>query len=388
MGKDNATLPTRSKFVQGTQDAPVIASQKTWLEGDALAQLQRTARLPGMTKVVGMPDLHPGKGTPIGAAFFSTTHIYPYLVGNDIGCGMGLFSTNAKVKKIKLDRWERRLRAGDICGPWNGDTGEWLKKYGVSPTGHERSLGTIGGGNHFAELLRVERIDDEGKFEELGLSKDFAVLLVHSGSRGLGEQILRSHVDRFKDGGLASGSEDALEYRQRHDHAVKWARVNRALIAERMASALGLKECPVLDVTHNSVVPANVGNEKGWLHRKGAAPADEGVIAIPGSRGSSTFLVAPQGDGEINCHSLAHGAGRKWSRSDAKARLRKNYRPKDLQRTELGGRVLCDDRDLLYEEAPQAYKAIDSVVNALIGAGVASSVAMLTPLMTYKVVKP
>ena len=141
---------------------------------------------------------------------------------------------------------------------------------------------------------------------------------------------------------------------------------------------------PLLDVTHNSVVASQLGGQKGWLHRKGAAPANEGVVPIPRSRGSATFLVAPDGDGELNLQSLAHGAGRKWSRSSAKARLRGRYGANELERTEIGGRVLCDDRDLLYEEAPQAYKPIASVVQALDDAGVARSVAMLNPLMTYK----
>ena len=374
-------------FIQGTIDAPIIASRKTWIEGESLVQLQRTAALPGMCRVVGMPDLHPGRGTPVGAAFFSKTHLYPYLVGNDIGCGMGLWQTSGNVNKIKLNRWERRLRAGDICGPWDGAAEEWLERQGVAPSGHEHSLGTIGGGNHFAELLRVTRVDDSKTFDGMTLSREQVVLLVHSGSRGLGEQILRAHVDSFRDGGLVSESDDARSYCNKHDHAVSWAKANRQLIAERIASAIGLDISPVLDVTHNSVVAAKIDDEEGWLHRKGAAPADEGVIAVPGSRGSATFLVEPKGDGVVNCLSLAHGAGRKWSRSDAKARLRKTFSPTDLVRTDFGGRVLCDDRDLLYEEAPQAYKSIDDVVQSLIGAGVASSVAMLTPVMTYKVTR-
>ena len=83
-------------------------------------------------------------------------------------------------------------------------------------------------------------------------------------------------------------------------------------------------------------------------------------------------------------HSLAHGAGRKWSRSEARSRLSGRYRIADLERTRLGGRVICEDRDLIYEEAPQAYKDVHQVVRDLEQAGLIDPVATLRPLVTYK----
>src|SRR6058998_1353480 len=74
-------------------DVKIIAGPKTWIEGDAVQQLKKTAELPGMVRAVGMPDLHPGPGTPVGAAFVSKGRFYPHLVGNDIACGMGLWQT-------------------------------------------------------------------------------------------------------------------------------------------------------------------------------------------------------------------------------------------------------------------------------------------------------
>lgn len=68
----------------------LIASSKSWIEGEALRQLKNALELPGMRFVIGLPDLHPGKGNPIGAAFVSECRLYPFLVGNDIGCGIGL----------------------------------------------------------------------------------------------------------------------------------------------------------------------------------------------------------------------------------------------------------------------------------------------------------
>lgn len=78
-----------------------IATENTWIESKAIQQLQTTAALPNMVSVVGMPDLHPGRGYPIGAAFFSTQRFYPALVGNDIGCGMSLFQTDIKTTDRK-----------------------------------------------------------------------------------------------------------------------------------------------------------------------------------------------------------------------------------------------------------------------------------------------
>src|SRR5215831_13437847 len=92
-----------------TATVRVIASTKTWIEGEALRQLEKTAALPGMKQVVGMPDLHPGRGNPIGAAFVTAGIFYPLLVGNDVGCGMGLWHTGLARAKFKAQRALKRL---------------------------------------------------------------------------------------------------------------------------------------------------------------------------------------------------------------------------------------------------------------------------------------
>lgn len=360
----------------------VVASPGAWIEGDAVSQLEGVARLPGMRAAIGMPDLHPGKGSPIGAAFVSEGIFYPTLVGNDIGCGMGLWSTDLLKRKARRDRWADRL--DDLDGPWDGDVGAALAEVGVAATDHDGSLGTIGGGNHFAELQIVERIEDEATLAAAGLDRDRLVLLVHSGSRGLGEAVLRAHTDVHAGAGLADDGEPARTYLQRHDHATAWARVNRGLIARRFADSIGAELRQVLDISHNRVDPIDTPAGRRWLHRKGAAPSTEGLVVIPGSRGSVSYLVAPDASRDDAGWSLAHGAGRKWKRSDAKARLRDRYRPDDMQQTALGSRVICEDRDLLYEEAPEAYKDIDDVVAALVDAGLCRIVAILKPLITYK----
>ena len=125
-------------------------------------------------------------------------------------------------------------------------------------------------------------------------------------------------------------------------------------------------------------------NETVWLHRKGAVAADGDFVVIPGSRGSLSYLVKPTGDGESHAWSLAHGAGRKWARSEARLRMRERFSVAELAQTGFGGRVICEERDLLYEEAPAAYKNIEAVVQDLVDAGLVSVIATFRPLLTYK----
>jgi release factor H-coupled RctB family protein len=359
----------------------VIASPQSWVEGEAVRQLEAMARLPGMRMAVGLPDLHPGKGAPVGAAFTSEGILYPYLVGSDIGCGMGLFDVDLLARKAKPERWAAKL---DLEGPWSGDAEGFLSEHGVKATGFEAALGTVGGGNHFAEVQRVDAVHDAESFAALGLAADRLLLLVHSGSRGLGEAILRAHVDRHAAGGLGDDSAEARAYLTRHDHAVAWGRANRALVARRVLDGIGTLGRRVLDVCHNSVTPLQVEGRTQWLHRKGAAPSDEGPVVIPGSRGALSYLVAPVGDGRGSAHSLAHGAGRKWTRTSARERMRERFTAESLTRTAFKSHVVCENKDLLFEEAPPAYKAIDRVVTDLVEAGLVRVVATLAPVLTYK----
>ena len=107
-------------------------------------------------------------------------------------------------------------------------------------------------------------------------------------------------------------------------------------------------------------------------------------MVIPGSRGSLSYLVKPTGDGASHAWSLAHGAGRKWARSEARLRMRERFGPHQLLQTGLGSRVVCEERDLLYEEAPEAYKNIGAVIEDLVAAGLVSVIATFRPLLNYK----
>src|SRR5512138_1528446 len=360
----------------------LFASAKSWIEGEALRQLYATSKLEGMRLAVGFPDLHPGKGSAVGAAFVTEGLIYPYLIGGDIGCGMALFKTDLVRRDVKLDRWAQI--PFDLEHVWTDAISQVLAREELDSTEFDEALGTLGGGNHFAELQAVEEILNAREFKQLGLGKQQLVVLVHSGSRGLGESVLRDYVAEHQANGADAESSAAAAYLQGHDLAVRWAKVNRKLLAERFAQALGAEADLLWDGCHNSITPRELEGETGWVHRKGAVVAEDEAVMIPGSRGSLSYLVKPLGDGESRAWSLAHGAGRKWARSEARLRMRERFGMHQLTQTPLGGRVICEQRELLYEEAPAAYKNIEDVVQDLVEAGLISVIATFRPLLTYK----
>ena len=357
----------------------IISSADSWIEQIAIDQLQQNAQLEGIARAVGLPDLHAGRGIAVGAAFWSRTHVYPHLVGNDIGCGMGLWQVDTPVRKFKLDTAARKLTGLEAV--WAGDAGAALRDAGLPETLAAESLGSIGGGNHFAELLCVDGVADDAAFERAGFDRGHVYLMMHSGSRGLGQAVLLRHMERQTVLPLMAGSDACTAYLRDHDEAVRWAVLNRRVIAARFFERLGFQGRQRLDICHNSVTP----HDGGWLHRKGAAPADKGLIVVPGSRGDLTYIVRPRlENADRALYSLAHGAGRKWSRSEARAKLERRFTAADLERTKLGSRVICEDRELIFEEAPQAYKAIHQVIEDLNAAALIDVVATLRPLITYK----
>ena len=263
----------------------LIASNKLWLEDAAVQQLKTTAQLPGMQQVVGLPDLHPGRGYPVGAAFFSTGRFYPALVGNDIGCGMALWQTDVLAAKARPDKLDQQLSNLDHAI----DEAEWAALVQLEPALDQQrqaleqalsdagidgaamaSLGTIGGGNHFIELQVVETVFDSARFEAAGLQAKRLQVLVHTGSRGLGQQILRRHVDQFSHAGLEAESSAAQQYLQQHGCALQFAKLNRLLAGLRVLQRLRCSGALVLDVHHNFVASQEIGGQAGWLHRKGA----------------------------------------------------------------------------------------------------------------------
>jgi len=368
----------------GHAEVRMISSSKCWIDGNALSQLHKAAARPGMLLAVGLPDLHAGIGCPVGSAFAAAGVFYPDLIGTDIGCGIALWHSDLPAaKSSKVPKWADKLE--DLDEPWEGDTDAWLAAYGIQATGHERSLGTIGAGNHFAELQKVEKVLDPQRFDALRLDTKQLVLLVHSGSRGLGKSVVFEYTGKKGGAGTDVSDEAGHAYLEGHNRSIAWAKANRALIAERFLSQLGATLEPVCDAPHNFLEQTVWNDQPVWLHRKGAAPSDRGVLVIPGSRGALSYLVEPSGNRETSAFSLAHGAGRKWDRSSCCGRLERHYSVKQLSTTELGGHVICTDRDLLCEEAPQVYKNIGTVIDAMESRGLMNVIATLRPLLTYKI---
>ncbi|MGW3784169.1 RNA ligase RtcB family protein [Micromonospora chokoriensis] len=349
----------------------VFASPTSWIESDALAQCQQVAALDGMIHVAGMPDLHPGKGAPIGAAMASTV-LYPFLVGSDIGCGIAVFPI--KLRRAVPERLAARFP--DLDRTLDADDPAWAVVEGDVPAGHLDGLGTVGRGNHFVELARVGPVLDPGHAARLGVDADDLVLVVHSGSRGLGERILRTHTEAHG----AGAAPDPAAYLAMHDDAVRWGSLNRRVLAARVAYALGAEPSdPIVDQCHNLVEI----RDGVYLHRKGAAPGDGRDVLVAGTRGTPSYLVTAHAGPDAN-HSVAHGAGRKMSRSDALRRGRAKHTVEELRRTPLGSLVVCGDRQLLFEEAPTAYKRIEQVIADLVEHRLATPVASTIPLITYK----
>lgn len=129
---------------------------------------------------VGLPDLHPVI-TPVGAVVITENVIYPHLIDNDIGCGMSMFMTDIKRRKFKFDKIVKKLESiedlREIPLPGEENLNSYIDLLG-------ENLGTIGGGNHFAEIQEADAVFDEETFLNLEFDKNQIMLLVHSGSRG------------------------------------------------------------------------------------------------------------------------------------------------------------------------------------------------------------
>ncbi|MEZ4400886.1 MAG: RtcB family protein [Kofleriaceae bacterium] len=396
----------------------LISSPDVWMEGDATAQLAAVATLAGCVRAVGMPDLHPGCGYPIGAVVATRAVVHPQLIGGDAGCGARLVVTS--VARATPDQLERRLRAQFTTSPvedadvhalfaaaWHrGARGlaevdglpdglRWLAARepdddGLPPSGDPgaylpdvaKVLGTVGGGNHFAEVARVTAVTDAAAATAHGLARDALVVLAHSGSRGLGTAL------GVRWGNRPLVDDDRARYLGELAGACRFARANRLILTYRLLVALGALRDHTLrttvDLTHNDVRAEPLDGAPAWIHRKGVAPAHaDATTVVLGSRGAPSWVMRGTGSALGLC-SVAHGAGRKMKRAEAVAKLKARYRRREVVRAEGGGRLICDEPALLFEEHPDAYKAIEPVVAALEAHQLATRIAALTPVMTVK----
>jgi tRNA-splicing ligase RtcB len=330
-----------------------------------------------------MPDVHAGIGSTVGTVIATDRAVIPAAVGVDIGCGMNAVRLSLKASdlpeslKAIRDQIERDIPVGTggahqepielpfnsslwltVIDPlFNGDMTKFRKKAGTQ-------LGTLGSGNHFIELC----IDE---------NQDVWVML-HSGSRGIGNMIGKHYIERAKmhmeryyislpDKDLAYLPEDTDDFND-YMEAVQWAQ-DYALENRRMMMGLvlaGLKRhIPVefsitqeaINCHHNYVEKEHHFGRNLWVTRKGAIRAREGDLGIiPGSMGQRSYIVRGKGNQDSYC-SCSHGAGRTMSR----ARARATFTVDDLIKQTEG--VECRKDDAVLDEIPSSYKDIDVVMS-------------------------
>lgn len=361
--------PYQGPSVQPSVDVKMIGC-KSETDISAKEQLMQVARLPGVVMAFGMPDLHAG---PTGCTVLSRGCLYPHLAGSDIGCGIALFNLgkhdHEKLVTSVLNhvRTKKQMELAEIKHILNQE----------ALLDDDHLLGTIGAGNHFAEMMLVDEVFDASAMEDMRLGAQDVLLCVHSGSRHLGRAIFAEF------GPQSIQSEHSRVYLNKHDHAMKWARLNRQAIASRIISVSDLQL--ILDITHNSI--QYIPSEDVYIHRKGAAPTDQGPVVIPGSRGTASYLVKPKDEQTslwASGRSVAHGAGRRLTRSKAYAKSVKRYgnNPDKLRKTDIGSFVHCSNFKLMAEEIPEAYKDIHVIIEDLLP--YVDLVARLKPILTIK----
>jgi tRNA-splicing ligase RtcB len=363
-------------------------------EAEAEAQLRRIARLPFVHKWVAvMPDVHAGIGSTVGSVVATRGAIIPAAVGVDIGCGMMAVRTTLVASDLPDDLRAVRSaieaavphgrtddgRANDrgawgeipdrVAAAWN----ELVPGYDALVAEYPKlgrgsavtQLGTLGTGNHFIEVCLDEA--------------DHVWLMLHSGSRGVGNRIgsffidlakkdMRTWMVNLPDENLAYLPE-GTEHFHAYWRAVSWAQgyaaTNRELMMKAVVEAVrssGLRAFELSDVAvnchHNYVAREHHYGADVLVTRKGAVRAAEGDLGIiPGSMGAKSFIVRGKGNRE-SFHSCSHGAGRKMSRTAAK----KAFTLDDHAAATKG--IECrKDLDVI-DETPMAYKSIDDVMHA------------------------
>lgn len=386
-------------------ERPGLAPMRCWLpaplDAEVEATLIRLRRGPDVARVAVMPDVHLAREVCVGVALATRTRLYPAAVGGDIGCGMAAI----RVPRA-MDDSDAIGGTGGIAGAIGdailaglralvpimhhprGRVPDWpadLDPDGLSAgplralAAREgiRQLGTLGRGNHFAEL--------QTHGGDLWLT-------VHSGSRGLGPAIGRWHrrdapTDETGLAWLDADSPAGAAYLADLAWARAFARHSRARMLTAMAAVvaevLGVEPAlgSHIERDHNHVAREDHGEGRVWVHRKGAmAAAPEAVGVIPGSMGHASYHVTGRGGGEAAAAlgSCSHGAGRAMSRSEARMRIDAARLSRQM------GRVHFDRARAarLVEEAPAAYKDISAVMRAQ--AGLVRVVRRLEPVLSYK----
>lgn len=355
---------------------------KIWasiLEDEAEQQVRKVASLPFIhSHVALMPDAHAGKGSTIGTVIATKGAIIPSCVGVDIGCGMAAYKLPFKVDVLdgKLAELRHSIERAIPTGRFghrreevpNSRT-EALLNLGKCSTEMNTKIieqcGTLGGGNHFIEICT----DTEGN----------AWVMLHSGSRNIGKTLAEVHIAKAKGlmkqyfidlpdpdlAFLAQGTPEFKAYIDDLHWGQSYAALNRQVMMElvigrimRMFPGQGHICCEkVINCHHNYTQMENHYGANVWVTRKGAVSAKSGELGIiPGSMGAKSFIVRGLGNPE-SFSSCSHGAGRKMSRTKARA----TFTTDDLAQQTSG--VECrKDADVI-DEIPGAYKDIEQVMN-------------------------
>lgn len=376
---------------------------KAWIDGVLLEdaakqQLINVASLPFIHKhIAAMPDVHWGMGATVGSVIPTKGAIIPAAVGVDIGCGMVAARTSLTASDLPdnlhdvRSAIEKAVPHGRTDRGGEGDRGAWhnvpdgvaqamnesdlaarLKtisdkhpKIGKSAHRAPRHLGTLGTGNHFIELC----LDEENA----------VWVMLHSGSRGIGNQIGQYFIERAKEdmrrwfinlpdqdlAYLAEGSQNFDDYIKAVEWAQNFALANRSLMLaatmRAIESALGRAFAwgsVAVNCHHNYVARENHFGANVWVTRKGAVRAREGDLGIiPGSMGARSFIVRGKGNPD-SFHTCSHGAGRAMSRTEAKRR----FTVADHEKATAG--IECRKDSDVIDETPMAYKDIDAVMAA------------------------
>jgi RNA-splicing ligase RtcB len=349
------------------------------VDPETIRQAEKTARLPIIEGHVAlMADAHVGIGATVGSVIATKGAVIPAAVGVDIGCGMVAAELDVTEDQLPdtleplLGRIERAIPAGVGQGHdlVSNPAHRWLEAH-RPPTALSadralkvaRQFGTLGSGNHFVELC----VDERAR----------VWLVLHSGSRGIGNQLARGHIAtarhlaqslelRLEDPDLAyflEGSAEFQAYIADMVWAQDYARANRDQMMDKarreVFAFLGFgRETTRINCHHNFSRREVHNGQELWITRKGAIRADTGDLGvIPGSMGTSTFIVAGKGN-PASWLSCSHGAGRRHSRAQAK----KLFTTSDLA-AQMAGKVWLAHRAAsLVDEIPSAYKDIDEVM--------------------------
>ncbi|MGW0809911.1 RtcB family protein [Nonomuraea sp. NPDC002799] len=361
------------------QVAPGLISWASDIEPGTIQQAARAARLPFVPGHVAlMPDAHVGMGATVGSVIPTQGAIIPSAVGVDIGCGMVATETDLSAADLPdtlaalMPLIERRIPAGVGQGHDDPRTDTSLAALGApatSLTGKQQhtvrtQFGTLGSGNHFVEVC----LDERGR----------VWTVLHSGSRGIGNQLATRHIGEAKklmaqyfitleDPDLAylvQGTPQFTAYIEDMLWAQRYAMASRARMAEVLAASLFEvtahgRAVRTINAHHNFTQMERHHGRDMWITRKGAikaATGDEGII--PGSMGTRSYIVTGLGSA-ASYDSCSHGAGRRMSRTEA----RKKLTAASLAEA-MGDRTWNADRaGALVDEHPQAYKSIDQVMD-------------------------